>query len=71
MGVEMKQPKPKLSDILEYLVGMSNALVKLAKVHQLPVLAEIYAQAALEAALQLEAIAANEAGTQRSQPEHG
>jgi hypothetical protein len=65
----MKRPEPTLSDILEYLVGISETLVKLAAIHNLALLAHIYRQAALGAKLELDAI--NELGTQRTQPEHG
>ena len=65
----MERPEPTLSDILEYLVGMSETLVKLAAIHNLTLLAHIYGQAALEAKLELDAI--NEPETQRPQPEHG
>lgn len=64
--MEMKPPEPRLSDILLYLVGMSNTLVKLAEVHQLETLAHLYAMAAQEACLQLETIDNNQMGTQRS-----
>jgi hypothetical protein len=59
-GLEMKQPEPKLSDILEYLRDMSEAMMKFAAIHNLTLLAHIYGQAALEAKLELDAIAANE-----------
>ena len=57
----MPQPKPKLSDLLDYFAGMSETLAKGARINGLDVLAHIYDMAALEARTQLEAIRADEA----------
>ena len=67
----MKQPEPKLSDILDYLVGISETLMELAAIHNLMLLAHIYGQAAFEAKLALDAIPANEAKTESIQPDRG
>jgi hypothetical protein len=56
---DLKLPgrKHTLSDILEYLQGMSETLVQLCANHNLTLLAHIYGQAAFEAKLELDAIA--------------
>jgi hypothetical protein len=57
----MDEPKPKLSDLLDYFADMSQTLAKGARINGLDVLAHIFDMAALEALSQLETARANEA----------